>query len=128
MDRKAARIFWRDSIKQCWDNRCAYCNGVPIDDNSLTIDHVKPRSKGGQDLASNCVPACHRCNKEKAAEPWRPWFQRQSFYCPVRQAEIEAWLTTGDRYVEDWWKIGQGSIEHCLEMIESKESSLPPAA
>ena len=128
MDRKAARIFWRDSIKQCWDNRCAYCNGVPIDDASLTIDHVKPRSKGGQDLASNCVPACASCNRGKAAESWRSWYRRQAFYCPVREAEIEAWLQTGDRHVDDWWQVGHGALEYCLEQIQARAAYPPQAA
>ena len=37
------------SIKEAWENKCAYCDSPPISDESLTIDHVKPRSRGGQD-------------------------------------------------------------------------------
>lgn len=119
MDRKAARHHWRDSIKACWDHRCAYCNGTPIDDNSLTLDHVKPRSLGGQDLTSNLVPACARCNSDKGTQNWIEWFRLQEFYCPVREAEIEAWLTTGDRHVEQWWEIGVGALEECIAKIEA---------
>jgi 5-methylcytosine-specific restriction endonuclease McrA len=40
---------------------CAYC-GVKAD----TIDHVVPRSRGGQHVWENCVASCTRCNHRKA--------------------------------------------------------------
>lgn len=39
---------------------CAYC-GVRAD----TIDHVKPRSRGGLHVWTNVVAACARCNHRK---------------------------------------------------------------
>lgn len=117
MDRKKARAVWKDSIKQCWDNRCAFCNGTPIDDESLTLDHVKPKSKGGQDLTRNLVPACQRCNSDKGSIEWRQWYRRQEFYCPIREKEIEAWMTQGDRNIEEWWEVGVGDLEWCVEQI-----------
>jgi 5-methylcytosine-specific restriction endonuclease McrA len=39
---------------------CAYC-GVRAD----TIDHVRPRSRGGQHVWTNVVAACARCNHRK---------------------------------------------------------------
>lgn len=41
--------------------RCAYC-GKRAD----TIDHVVPRSRGGQHTWDNCVAACRLCNSRKA--------------------------------------------------------------
>lgn len=41
--------------------RCAYC-GRRAD----TIDHVVPRSRGGQHSWENCVAACRTCNSRKA--------------------------------------------------------------
>ena len=40
---------------------CAYC-GSKAD----TIDHVIPRSRGGQHVWENCVASCTRCNHRKA--------------------------------------------------------------
>jgi 5-methylcytosine-specific restriction endonuclease McrA len=40
---------------------CAYC-GTKAD----TIDHVVPRSRGGQHVWENCVASCTRCNHRKA--------------------------------------------------------------
>ena len=28
----------------------------------MTVDHILPRSRGGQDLLENLLPACRRCN------------------------------------------------------------------
>jgi len=122
MDRKKARAAWRDGIKECWDYRCAFCNGVPIDDESLTLDHVKPRSRGGQDLTRNLVPACSRCNADKGSEDWRRWYQLQPFYCPVRAREIESWMTQGDRNVDEWWEIGVGDLEWCVMRMQENQA------
>lgn len=124
MDRKEARHYWRESIKKCWDHRCAYCNAIPIDDSSLTLDHVKPRSYGGQDLTSNLVPACVSCNSDKGAKTdWKKWFRSQDFYCPVREKEIDVWLKTGDRNVEEWWEVGAGDLEWCIDQIAARALS-----
>lgn len=117
MNRKEARSLWKEGIKSCWDHRCAFCNGVPIDDRSLTLDHVKPKSRGGQDLTRNLVPACADCNARKGSENWKRWYRLQPFYCPVREKEIESWMTQGDRHVEEWWETGVGDLEWCVEQI-----------
>ena len=49
-------------IKQ--DGKCHYC-GFNIKYSKFTIDHVIPKSKGGNNLPSNLVGACHPCNLEK---------------------------------------------------------------
>jgi 5-methylcytosine-specific restriction endonuclease McrA len=41
-------------------HRCAYC-GARAD----TIDHVRPRSRGGAHVWTNVVAACARCNHRK---------------------------------------------------------------
>jgi hypothetical protein len=42
-------------------NKCQYCGSTK----SLTIDHVIPKSKGGQDTWENLVVACAPCNVKK---------------------------------------------------------------
>jgi hypothetical protein len=44
--------------------RCVWCK-KPLNDLTLTKDHIKPVSKGGADLASNLAPACRSCNAKK---------------------------------------------------------------
>ncbi|EFV12539.2 HNH endonuclease [Segniliparus rugosus] len=41
-------------------HRCVYCGGKPE-----TIDHVVPRSRGGQHVWTNVVAACQKCNHKK---------------------------------------------------------------
>ncbi|NLV79300.1 MAG: HNH endonuclease [Rhodococcus sp.] len=42
-------------------NRCAYCGSK-----AETIDHVVPRSRGGEHSWENCVACCATCNHRKA--------------------------------------------------------------
>ncbi|AGG54518.1 HNH endonuclease [Cyanophage SS120-1] len=58
-----ARRMWREGIKARDDNRCTYCGSTE----NLTIDHVRPRSKGGETTATNCVTACLECNQAKGS-------------------------------------------------------------
>lgn len=44
------------------DHRCQYCDRRG---EQLTLDHVIPRSRGGQDSWENLVTACIRCNVKK---------------------------------------------------------------
>ena len=53
---KRARIYIRDRY------RCQYCGGGP---SRLTVDHVVPRSRGGNHEWANVVAACRRHNVEK---------------------------------------------------------------
>lgn len=48
-------VFARDG------GRCVYC-GAP----ATSLDHVMPKSKGGQHVWENVVSACRRCNHAKA--------------------------------------------------------------
>lgn len=52
-------LFRRDN------NLCLYC-GFHFLHSDLSRDHVQPMSKGGQDIWSNVVTACKRCNNHKA--------------------------------------------------------------
>lgn len=52
-------IFLRDR------QTCQYCGGKP-GAAKLTLDHVKPKSKGGAASWENLVAACHPCNRRKA--------------------------------------------------------------
>jgi len=44
---------------------CYYCGASHL----ITMDHVKPLSKGGLHTASNVVPACKSCNSRRKAGP-----------------------------------------------------------
>ena len=48
--------------------RCGYC-GVHEEDvgATLTVDHFRPQTRGGDDDADNFVYCCHRCNEHKGS-------------------------------------------------------------
>jgi len=54
----------RDNIYRRDNYECVYCG----EDNKklLTLDHVVPKAKGGQNTWDNLVTACKKCNGEKA--------------------------------------------------------------
>jgi 5-methylcytosine-specific restriction endonuclease McrA len=43
---------------------CQYCERV-LPSGELTLDHVTPRSRGGESNWENLVACCHRCNNRK---------------------------------------------------------------
>lgn len=47
------------------DNWCCQFCGVKLRWDNVTIDHVMPRSRGGQTTWLNCVTACRPCNRRK---------------------------------------------------------------
>ena len=57
--------FSRHSVFERDNNTCQYC-GKRFNRSKLTIDHVVPQSRGGDDSWGNLVVACLSCNVEKA--------------------------------------------------------------
>lgn len=66
---KRRAIYARDE----W--RCVYCD-VPGSLAPLTLDHIKPRNKGGSNAARNLVTCCHACNASKGDLSLRSWYRR----------------------------------------------------
>jgi 5-methylcytosine-specific restriction endonuclease McrA len=58
-------IFSRRNLFKRDRYTCQYC-GVQPGPESLTIDHVMPKSRGGISNWENCVLACIECNKRKS--------------------------------------------------------------
>ena len=83
--------------------RCAYCGGK-----AETIDHVVPRSRGGEHSWENCVAACAPCNHRKADKlltelgwtlrlvPTPPKGQHWRLLCTVKELD-PAWV----RYLDE---------------------------
>ena len=47
---------------------CAYCGNHFPNYNSLSRDHIMPRSRGGENTWMNVVTACKECNAKKGAK------------------------------------------------------------
>jgi len=82
-------VFARD------EHRCQYC-GAPAD----SLDHVVPRSRGGEHTWENVVAACSRCNTHK-----RDRLLHETSMRLVRKPstpKATTWLLL-DRTVPDQW-------------------------
>ena len=90
---------WRDSLNKLTRNKCIYCG-----QNSESIDHLIPQSKGGERITSNCVPCCLLCNGNKSDNEVLKWYRKQKFYDPRRAMAIRAWknneLKLAERLIE----------------------------
>jgi 5-methylcytosine-specific restriction endonuclease McrA len=63
-------------------NACVYCAATAASSGAhLHLDHLTPRSRGGEDLASNLVLACRGCNSARKALPLATWCRRLGV-CP----------------------------------------------
>lgn len=88
LTKRQAKQQFREGILNSWGCLCAYC-GRPGD----TLDHVRPRSRGGRTDQSNLVCCCAACNRAKGSTlDWTAWFRQQSWWCPRREAAIHRWL------------------------------------
>ena len=52
----------REYLMEKWNRTCAYCGAK---NTRLEIEHIKPKSKGGDHRVSNLAIACHNCNQAK---------------------------------------------------------------
>lgn len=59
------RVFRRDRFT------CVYCGEMRPEE--LTLDHVEPRMRGGDQSEGNLVTCCRRCNREKGGLPAWAW-------------------------------------------------------
>jgi 5-methylcytosine-specific restriction endonuclease McrA len=83
-------VFVRD------DHTCQYC-GAPAE----SIDHVVPRSRGGQHSWDNVVAACLRCNRQKRDRLLHETSMRLPG--PPRTPAMVARVVLADRRVPDTW-------------------------
>lgn len=56
---KRLAIYLRDGCA------CAYCGASVEQGAQLSLDHLKPHSKGGSNEATNLVTCCSRCNSSR---------------------------------------------------------------
>lgn len=66
--RKTKKIrFSRDNIYNRDKGKCQYC-GDKVSREDFTLDHCKPKSRGGITTFENVVVACFKCNTHKGCK------------------------------------------------------------
>ena len=91
MTSSEAKRLWRRSIKEHFGCTCVYC-GKTYELSQLTLDHVHPRTLGGEDVNTNVVPACTRCNQDKGSKHWVKWMRATFGYNPLREQLISDYI------------------------------------
>ena len=71
-----SKRLWIRAIKEHFNCTCVYC-GEFHELHNLTIDHVRPKCKGGRDITTNVVPSCRRCNQDKGSNHWLEWMRKR---------------------------------------------------
>jgi hypothetical protein len=84
---KAAKKRYRQSIYFSWDNECAYCGEL-----ATSLDHIVPKFRSGHSNRNNLIPACKRCNSNKASSNIEEWFLKQDFFNQARMNKIKSWM------------------------------------
>lgn len=83
-----AKRMWRQSIKDKWGHKCAYCDSK----HELTLDHIIPQSKGGSDFLTNVICCCKKCNNSKSHINWEEWYAEQDFFTEESCNKIREWM------------------------------------
>jgi 5-methylcytosine-specific restriction endonuclease McrA len=77
-------------------HRCAYCQR-----SASTVDHIQPRSKGGDDSWENLVACCLRCNNKKGDRTLAEMGWELSFSPRMPAGTI--WMVRGTERFEPEW-------------------------
>lgn len=85
---KLAKKRYRQSIYEAWDHGCGYC-GEP----ATSLDHIVPRFRSGSSHRNNLIPACRRCNSNKASSKMEEWYRQQSYFSEERLVKIQNWMS-----------------------------------
>jgi 5-methylcytosine-specific restriction endonuclease McrA len=91
-------ILSRKNILRRDSHRCQYCGTTT----NLTVDHVMPKSRGGEDSWENLTTACIKCNNKKGNRT--PEEAKMSLHnLPKRPSHITFIKNFAGR-IDDEWK------------------------
>lgn len=62
----------KSKIHRITHGHCAYC-GKGLNKRAMTVDHIRPISKGGKNSMKNYLPACQECNCMKGSRHIDKW-------------------------------------------------------
>lgn len=68
-----------ERLKMILPQVCCYCGA----NDNLSIDHLIPKAKGGNDDAENMIWACRSCNSSKGAKDMLDWYLTKEEFPPI---------------------------------------------
>ena len=113
-------VFARDAFT------CQYCGRRPPEV-VLELDHIHPRSKGGQDELTNLITSCWDCNRGKAAKvisEVAPRPDADLMFLRVQQelAEAKRYLTAKRKRDKALAEVRECLIQTWQEMLAGAEN------
>jgi hypothetical protein len=81
--KKRLAIYLRDGL--C----CSYCGDTVETGAKLTLDHLKPYSKGGDNKETNLVTCCARCNSSRGNRSVRAFTRAVAAYLNIDGGHAE---------------------------------------
>jgi hypothetical protein len=123
LSKGSAKRKFRRSIKYGWGGLCAYCRS----NRATTLDHLKPKSRGGSSLRSNLIPACQACNHSKGSRHWLEWFKEQSFFNETAKELIEEWISNKrfEEELDERSTINRTTVRSNTSTVRSKSYEPP---
>jgi 5-methylcytosine-specific restriction endonuclease McrA len=85
---KLAKKRYRQSIYEAWGCKCGYCG-----EDATSLDHIVPRFRSGSSNRNNLIPACRRCNTNKASAKMEEWYRQQDYFTEERFRQIKTWMS-----------------------------------
>ena len=79
--------------------KCQYCGKAA---NPLTVDHIMPRSRGGEDTWENLTTACMYCNNKKGDRT--PEEARMPLLNKPKRPSRAMFLRQMDGIMDDTWR------------------------
>ena len=86
----AIKVYIRTRLAEAQNWRCCWC-GIktieePMQQNSITIEHVTPRCQGGADDWENYAMSCLRCNQRRGTQSVEE-FMNNVFTKPIEESK-----------------------------------------
>lgn len=72
-------LYDDERLKMTLPQACCYCGSTA----GLSLDHLIPRFRGGEDEGDNLVWACRSCNSSKGKADLLQWMDRRGVFPPL---------------------------------------------
>ena len=100
-------LFEDQKVRMRLPMECAYCGAQ----DNLTVDHIIPINRGGNDSGDNAIWACRSCNASKADRDLFAWWQTHKtgfpplFLIRIYLKQAIAYFIKEDRLHEKWTEV-----------------------
>ena len=107
-------VYNRTRLAEAQNWKCCFC-GVRMDEmhgkrNSVTVEHVIPKSKGGTNDMANLAASCYACNNNrgtKDAETFRSSQDQKSNAVVRLEAAVRKYVKKAQRFAEVDFKVNE---------------------